>query len=242
MPMFAGHDIRPQPFSQDRQLAFHCASIHELEQAKAFIICDGEHRTKWRFDALREKSTLCFRRRRRFTKNSSESIAKPALRFEAAAVSHLVHALALLYSAQCETHSPGAMIGLECHSIMTLKLSSCRRRIDRHRDKFLIGDTAVRGAIHLLAQTREQFRRRLMRIHRMATQTQAITAVQRFTWRREKSDVAAFRLFCGASWATKNSRCSHPGVKNSLETRIAINQGAIHGVWRREKFRYFHWR
>src|SRR5215470_17298155 len=150
MFVFAGHDIRPQPFSQDRQLAFHRTSIDELEQTKAFIICNGEHGTEWCFDALREKSALRFRRLWRFTKNSSESIAETALRFEAAAISHLVHALALLYSAQRQTHSPGAMIRLECHSIMTLELSSCRRRIDRHRDKFLIGDTAIRRAIHFL--------------------------------------------------------------------------------------------
>src|SRR5438552_17299183 len=133
MPMFAGHDIRPQPFSQDRQLAFHCASIHELEQAKAFIICNGEHRAERGFDALSEQTALCLRRRRRFTENSSECVAEPALRFEAAAISHLVHPLALLYSAQCATHSSGAVIGLESHSVMTLELSSCGRWIDRQR-------------------------------------------------------------------------------------------------------------
>src|SRR5205823_1897755 len=155
MPMFARHDIRPQPFSQDRQLAFHRTSIHELEQAKSFIICNGEHRAEWRFDALGKQTALHFRRRRRFTENSSESIAKPTLRFETAAISHLVHPLALLYSAQSKAHSPGTMVGLEGHSIMTLELSSCRRRIDRHGGKFFVGDTAVRRAIYFLAQTRD---------------------------------------------------------------------------------------
>src|SRR5437870_1975244 len=98
-----------------------------------FIIRNGEHRAERGFDALSEQTALCFRRRRRFTENSSESIAESALRFESAAISHLVHPLALLYSAQCATHSSGAVIGLESHSVMTLELSSCGRWIDRQR-------------------------------------------------------------------------------------------------------------
>src|SRR4029077_21196213 len=100
MFVLARHDVCLQSLSQDLQLAFHCTPINELEQAKSLIICNGEHRPQRRLDALREKSALRFRRRRRFTKNSSESIAEPALRFEAAAIPHLIHALALLYSAQ----------------------------------------------------------------------------------------------------------------------------------------------
>src|SRR5262245_22795079 len=108
MSVLARHNVRLQPLSQDRQLAFHRASINELKQTKSFVIRDRKHRLERSLNAFGKQAALLARSRRSFTENSSESVAKTAFRFEAAAISDLIHALAHLHSTQSETHSTGA--------------------------------------------------------------------------------------------------------------------------------------
>src|SRR5215475_4531459 len=103
MPMFPGHDICSQSFSQDRQLAFCRASVDEFEQAQALIVRDRDHWPERRIDSLRKQWCMRPGVRRRFAKNLRERIAKTALRFKAAPVSRLIHAIALPHLAQCKT-------------------------------------------------------------------------------------------------------------------------------------------
>src|SRR5438270_13954424 len=64
--------------------------------------------------------------------------------------------------------------------------------------------------------------------------------MQRFTRSRKKIYIYTLRFFCGAGRPAEDSGRSHPGVENTFKARVAIDQSAIHCVWRREKFRRFH--
>src|SRR5437660_4352170 len=74
----------------------------------------------------------------------------------------------------------------------------------------------------------------------MTSQTGAIAAMQRFIRRRKKIDVHALRFFCGTGRPAENSGRSHPGIKYSFKTWIALEQGAIHRVRRWKKLGHFH--
>src|SRR5437016_374721 len=124
IPMFPGHDICAQLFSQNRQLAFCCAPVDEFEQPQALVVGDRAHRSEWRIDSLRKEWCVRLGVCWRFAKDLRERVAKTALRFKATPVSRLIHAIALSNLAQSKTHSARAMIRLKCHSIMTLKLAS----------------------------------------------------------------------------------------------------------------------
>ena len=155
-------------------------------KTQSFIVRDREHRSERRFDPLGKQAAPFLRRGRRIAENPRESFAKSARRFESAAVLRFIHAAALAHFAQRQSHPPGAMISLKRHSIMALELSARGRGIDRQRGQLLVGQPSARRALDFRAQSFDQFRRTLVRIHRPAAQTWPITAMQRFTRRREK--------------------------------------------------------
>src|SRR5262249_47403646 len=123
MLMFPWHYICAQSFPQNRQLAFCRTPVDEFKQAQAPVVSDGDHWPERRIDSLRKqwcmRLSVCWR----FAKDLGKRVAKTALRFKAAPVSRLIHAIALPHLAQCKTHPARAMIRLKRHSIMALELS-----------------------------------------------------------------------------------------------------------------------
>src|SRR5947208_7221058 len=109
MRMLARHYICSQSLSQDRQLAFGRTSVDKLEQAQAFVVRDGDHRAKGRFDSFGEQSCLRLRCRGRLTKNFRERFAKTALRFKTAAVTRFIRATAFSHLAQSKPTPARAM-------------------------------------------------------------------------------------------------------------------------------------
>src|ERR1041384_4327055 len=179
---------------------------------------------------------VCWRLAENFRKRVSET----ALRLKATPVSRFFHAIAFAHLTQSNTHAARAMICLECHSIMALKLSPCRRRIDGKRGQFLVRQAAARRALNFRAQTFDQFRRTRAWIERVATQARSITAFQSVARCREEIHVFACRLFRRARRPAKNSGRAYTDVKDSFETRIPVYQCAIHCFGRRQKFEGFH--
>src|SRR6266404_114070 len=238
--MLTRHDVGSQSLAQDRQFTFGRASVDKLEQTQPFIVRDSDHRAQRRIDSLHEhrrpRSGSCGW----FTKNLCECFAKTAFRFKTAAVSRSIHATAPAKFAQSKTHPARAMISLKCHSIMPFELPTRRGWIDCHGRQFLVRYASVRRALNFSAQSLDQFGRTFVWIHRMATQTRTITFVQRLTGRRKKIDIFSRRLFRRARWPAKNSRRAHPDQKYAFETRIALQQGAIHRFRWRKKLRRFH--
>src|ERR1700730_14436469 len=142
---------------------FHRAPVDELEQTQHFVIGDCEQRAKWCFNPLGKQTAVCFGRRWRFTENTGEGVTKTALRFKAAAVPRLVDASAAPHCAQCESHSPRAMVRLEGHSVMALELPPRRGRIDRHGRELLVSQSPAWRAFHFRTQALNQFRRAFAR-------------------------------------------------------------------------------
>src|SRR5262249_39926768 len=99
------------------------APVDEFEQAQALVVRDRDHWPERRIDSLCKQRCMRLGVCWRFAKDLGECVAKTALRFKAAPVSSLIHAIALSPVAQSKTHPACAMIRLECHSIMTLELS-----------------------------------------------------------------------------------------------------------------------
>src|SRR3954452_10890510 len=74
----------------------------------------------------------------------------------------------------------------------------------------------------------------------MAAQTWPIAAVQRLARSGKELDVFRSGLLGGAGRTAKNAGGSHAYNKNAFETRIATDQGAIHGYGWWEQFHQFH--
>src|SRR3954469_21965578 len=74
----------------------------------------------------------------------------------------------------------------------------------------------------------------------MAAQAWPIAAVQRFARSRKELDVFRSGLFGRAGWTAKNAGGSDTYHKNTFESRIATDQGAIHGFRWWEQFHQFH--
>ena len=240
--MLARHDVRLQSLAQNRQLAFQRAPVGEFEQTQSFVIRDRQHCTERGLDSFGKHAGTRFRRGRRIAEDAGERFAKTAGRFETAAILRFIHATAFAHFAQRESHSPGAMIGLKRHSIMTLELPARRRGIDGERGQFLVGQPPARGAFDFRPQLLDQLRRTLARIHRPAAQAWPVAAMQCFTRRRKKIDVRPRRLFRRTGRPAENSGRAHTDEKNSFEARVAIHQCAIHRVGGREQFHCFHMR
>src|SRR4029077_3548649 len=120
--------------------------------------------------------------------------------------------------AKRNTEPARAMVSLKCHSIMSLELPSRRGWIDRHRRELFIRQPSTGGAFDFGAQALDQLRRTFVWIHGMTAQTGTITAVQRFTRRREKIDILSGRFFCRASRSAENSCCADADKKNAFKT------------------------
>ncbi len=120
--MFAGDNVRPQTFAQDRQFSFRCAPVGELEQAQPLVVRDCEHRAQRGLDPLGKQTRACLRACWWLAEDARKSFAKTAGRFETAAVFRFVHSSASPHLAQRQAHASRAMISLKCHSIVTLEL------------------------------------------------------------------------------------------------------------------------
>src|SRR5436190_97824 len=87
---------------------------------------------------------------------------------------------------------------------------------------------------------RQKFRRTFTWLHRIATQTRTISALQRLARTRKKINILSRRLFRRAGGPAENSRRAHSDKKYAFEARVAIHERAIHRFRRRKEFRCFH--
>src|SRR5947207_2824961 len=87
------------------------------------------------------------------------------------------------------------MIRLKGHSVVAFELPARCRWINRQCGQLLVRKPSSRSALDFGTEALNQFRRTFTWLHRIATQTRTISALQRFARTREEIDVLSRRLF-----------------------------------------------
>src|SRR5207247_2303793 len=83
------------------------------------------------------------------------------------------------------------------------------------------------SALDFGTEALNQFRRTFTWLHRIATQTRTISALQRLARTRKKINILSRRLFRRAGGPAENSRRAHSDKKYAFEARVAIQERAI---------------